>query len=862
MADPRFLRLRTLFDQALELDPADQEAFADHACAADTDLREELGRLLRRHRDKRTLTDRPVLPALDVALREALPEAFVEGRMVGPFRIIEIIGDGGMGRVYRATRDDGEVQQDVAIKLIRGQLMNPALLARFSVERRMLAALNHPNICRFLDAGGLSDGSPYVVMELVDGQPLYDYCDEHRLGLEQRLQLLRKVVAAVAHAHRQLIVHRDIKSSNVLVDRHGEPKLLDFGIAKSLDERDHQQTSTSDRFFTPANAAPEQLRGEPVGVGCDIYGLGLLAYGLLCGRPPFDFDALRAGEVERLLLDVPPPPMSRRVNMLEAHSARQRGLASSRALVAGLRGDLDAIVATCLRKAASERYRSAEQLDADLGAVLAGRPLRVRRGERFYRARKFVARHRLPVMLVAVLATTWVAGSVLVAWQAFSLAEQRDRVTHERDRAQQLVTLLKESFIGADPARFAGDSVRLGDVLDLARPRIESLHDSQPAVYASLAATLSEVDLALSRDSSAMDLASRGIEAIRRTGSDPALERTLLLTQAVAATRMGDHDSAVTLLDEVRRRDSAVEPDWMVAAGTSLGRRAMYDESVSLLTRAVATLAARPPVDHLSTSARHELIYALRLQESLDAALQESEATLAWQLGDLPPSHPNVVRTRLYRADILAALGNAEDAFHEASAIHASVVSAYGSQSAIAGRTGMSLATALRALGRDDEAIAQYRAAVEVWRATLGANHAQTIRATFNLAYTLKNQPEASNEALDLLRSATAGAASRFGEAADSTSYMRSTLASELLDAGQAREALFLLSSAPALAGLEQILHSNRDHHRNLLTRAIDAAGCGQVQRADEAGIAAACRAALPHAESPLPDPQSPRIFD
>jgi eukaryotic-like serine/threonine-protein kinase len=822
MADPRFRQLQDLFEQAVDKDEAEQDAFADVACDGDPTLRDELCRLLRRHRARRVLSDRPVLPELESALREAVPAAFVEGRKVGPFRIIEPIGDGGMGRVYRAVREEGDVEQEVAIKLIRGELVNPALLARFSVERRVLAALNHPNICRFLDAGSLSDGTPFVVMELVCGKPLYEYCDEHRLDLAQRIRLLRKIVGAVAHAHHQLIVHRDIKSSNVLVDAHGEPKLLDFGIAKSLSGRDGQ-TLTSERFFTPGSAAPEQLRGEPAGVGCDIHALGALAYGLLCGRPPFDFEGLRPGEVERLLLEVPPQPVSQRAAEGSIDAALTRGFSTGAALARALRGELDSVVATCLRKSPAERYRSAEQLDADFAAVLEHRPVSARGSDVWYRARKFVARHRLSVALVSILTITLVAGASTVASQAYSLARQQDRIILERDRAQQLVELLKESFIGADPARVSGASVQLGDVLDSARPRVEALRASQPALYASLAATIAEVELGLGRDTVALKLAR---SALATLGDDPALSRSLLLLEARALTTMGDHTSAQMALAAVAQMDTVPQPDWMVANGRSLGRLGRYDEAIVTLEQAVEQLSDRSANDALAILARTELAYALDLSGDLAAAVAIIDEMLAWQARTYPSSHPSLLRTRIYRADLLRLLGMVEQSVQEARLVHGQVAEAYGAGSLMAASAAEVLANALDDSGATHDAIALTRELIETWSTRLGPTHARTIRTQFNLAMVLKKSPDAADDAIALLRKTVVAAESGFGLQANSTHHMRNALARLLLEQHQGEEALALLVSDSALAGIESMMPSNRNTYRELV--AVAAADCGR----------------------------------
>jgi serine/threonine protein kinase/tetratricopeptide (TPR) repeat protein len=823
----QFRRLRSLFDRALELDDTGREELLARTTADDPDLGVELGDLLHRYQSRQMLADAPPLGDLDAALRVAVPDAFAEGRTIGAFKLVEQIGDGGMGRVFRAQRDGGEIEQAVAIKLVRSELLNPALLKRFSTERRVLAGLNHPNICGFLDAGNLSDGTPYVVMELVDGEPLYDYCDRHRLDPSQRVRLLRRIAAAVGHAHGHLVVHRDIKSSNVLIQPDGEPKLLDFGIAKSLSGQDRQQTRTAERFFTPANAAPEQFRGEPVGVGCDIYALGVLAYELLSGRPPFDIDGLRAGEIERLLLDVPPPPMSARAVTAGPDVANRRALPDVGTLARTLSGDLDSIVATCLRKSPEERYSSIELLDADLGAVLERRPIRARRGDRRYRIRKFVERHRLAVTLAATLALTFVIGATLVAWQAISLAEQRNRVVLERDRAQQAVQLLQDAFVSADPAQLSGGSVSTRDVLAAARPRISALSETRPDLYASLAATLADVELKLGLEADAAELANGGIAAARRI-DDTASLRQLLLIAGNSLASTGDLMQAGALLDEVRAMDASEQPDWMVAQGHLLRShgRDRRDDTLALLERAVSALDSRGPTDELANRARWEWVLALRQSGDYAAAVERIEATLAWQRAQLPEGHPRVVLSRLHRMDLLRLQGEHDAAVREGREVYDQIVSVYGATSPLAARAGAALGLALLGAGELEQAIDAYDLSRRTWERSFGPNHPQTVTATFNLSSMYAQRSDPAAQALALARQAAAGAEVAFGPASNRAAYMRIALARKLIAAGESAEAMQWLTSEAAIAGHAGAVERNRSEHLKLLREAAQRGGC------------------------------------
>ncbi|MEZ5484064.1 MAG: serine/threonine-protein kinase [Lysobacteraceae bacterium] len=739
-----------------------------------------------------------------------------------------MIGDGGMGRVYRGMRDDGEVVQEVAVKLVRSELLNPALLARFSVERRLLAALNHPNICRFLDAGKLDDGTPYVAMEYVPGRPLLEFCTIHRLDLAARVRLLRKVTGAVAHAHRQLIVHRDIKSSNVLVGEDGEPKLLDFGIGTILDRGDdsRERTRTAERFLTPSNAAPEQLRGEPTGVGCDIHALGLLSYELLCGKPAFDVSGLSAGEIERLLVFVPPPLMSHRAESGSVEAAQERAFATPRSLATSLRNDLDAIVATCLRKSPAERYPSAEQLDADLARWLERRPVRARGDDRWYRLRKFVARHQVPVLLASLLTAVLVSAVSVVSWQAVRLADERNVAIDERDRSREVVALLRDAFTSADPARVSGGDMRARDVLAAARPRIEAWRESRPELYASLAATVAEVELGLTLDADAAQLATRAIDTAQQAGVTAAVLRTLFRVKAEASIGLGEYDTAQRALDSMAALDGNPAPDWLVAKARLAYERRQFDDALALLHRANAALSDRGPDDELATRARWEHVQALRRAGRYQAAIAVLDATLDWQLTALPEQHARVALSRLQRIDLLRQSGNLDGAAVEAEAAHRDVLAAYGNRSAMAARSGAALGMALYFADRIEEGVDAYAEARQAWIRVLGPSHPQSMRASYNLASMVEPLPGRSREAGTLFADALRAAEEHDGVATNRTVYMRLGLARWLAGQHDWTEVAKLLTSDKAREGVPAADPDNRREHLELLRSSLAHIDC------------------------------------
>ena len=286
MNSERWQHVKQVLDGALAVGSGEQPAYLDRACKGDAELRSEVESLLLHHHKAESgfLSQRsPILQMPSPAADRAFTRI---GLRVGVYELIEEIGKGGMGEVYRAARADGQYEKQVAVKLVRGGLDTASVLERFRHERQILASLDHPNIGRLLDGGTTDEGLPYLVMELIAGTPIDQHCDEHKLSITERLKLFRPVCAAVQYAHQHLVIHRDIKPSNVLVTADGIPKLLDFGIAKILDPSGSQETTVS-HALTPEYASPEQVRGDPITTATDVYSLGVILYQLLTGHSPY-----------------------------------------------------------------------------------------------------------------------------------------------------------------------------------------------------------------------------------------------------------------------------------------------------------------------------------------------------------------------------------------------------------------------------------------------------------------------------------------------------------------------------------------------------------------------------------------------
>lgn len=313
MNPEQWKRVKTLLDQAIALDPEGRREFLDHECDGDTELRREIESLLASH--EHAGGDFLNTPAAD--LRASLPPGPTRvGSRIGAYNIVQEIGRGGMGEVYRAGRADGHYEKEVAIKLVRGGYDSAAVLERFRHERQILASLDHPNIARLLDGGTTEDGIPYLVMELIEGIPIDQYCDAQRLAVSERLRLFLQVCSAVQYAHQRLVIHRDIKPGNILVTRDGVPKLLDFGIAKLLDPTSTSETTMANPM-TPEYASPEQIRGEPITTATDVYSLGVVLYHLLTRRSPYPRKTNVPHELARVICEHEPERPSSVIRRLE-----------------------------------------------------------------------------------------------------------------------------------------------------------------------------------------------------------------------------------------------------------------------------------------------------------------------------------------------------------------------------------------------------------------------------------------------------------------------------------------------------------------------------------------------------------------
>ncbi len=466
MNQEQWQRVKQFVDQVILTDPGERSAFLDAACGEDGELRWEVESLLAAHEQAGTNFLKE--PAVDLNSAVSARAARARSRL-GVYQIIDQLGHGGMGEVYRAARADGQYDKQVAIKLVRVGLDTSFLLERFRHERQILASLDHPNIARLLDGGTTESGTPYLVMELLEGVPIDQYCDEHKLSVTQRLQLFLQVCRAVQYAHQRLVIHRDLKPSNVLVTKEGVPKLLDFGIAKILDQSGDAQT-TLGQSMTPEYASPEQICGETITTASDVYSLGIVLYQLLTGCSPYGVNTNTPHELSRAILETEPqrpsnvvlkpkvvPPGNTKIN---AEPLSNAGEGSPAKLRRRLLGDIDNILLMALRKEPQRRYASVEQFAEDIRRHLTGLPVMAAKDSWNYRTGKFVRRHRAGIIAVGLALVGLIVGVGLIVREARIARAERERADQRfndvRKLAHSLIFELHDSISdlpGSTPAR-------------------------------------------------------------------------------------------------------------------------------------------------------------------------------------------------------------------------------------------------------------------------------------------------------------------------------------------------------------------------------------------------------------------------
>ena len=782
MTPSKYERVRELFLAAREAPPEQRAAFLAQACGADDELRGEVESLLANDVRDDTFLQTPAL-GRSFAVRgpESLAEPGVENArragtggplppvplpaQVGQYRIIELMGQGGMGVVYRAEQENP--RRTVALKVIRPGLQSGDLLRRFAHEAQVLGLLQHPGIAQVFEAGTADTGfgpQPFFAMELVRGRPLAEYAEAGRLDVRQRLELLAKVCDAVQHAHQKGVIHRDLKPANILVDDQGQPKILDFGVARATDadlRATTPETLPGQIIGTLAYMSPEQISGDPgrLDTRSDVYSLGVIGYELLTGRVPLDLSTKTIPQAARTIAEEEPPSLG--------------------TLNRAFRGDLATIVGKALEKDKDRRYQSASELAEDIRRFLADEPILARPATTFYQLHKFAKRNKPLVAGVLVAFVALVVGVIGTTTQAVRAIEERNRARAaeqiaeqrraaaetEAQKVQTINEFINAMLASADPGR-EGRDVRVVDMLKRAAQELETTLASQPEIEAALRDTIGMTYLGLGQARDA----------------EPHLRRALTTRLELLGPEHADTLRSMTNL------------------GMVLLETGELAESADLLQRVLEARRRIQGAEHPQTlDAMGNFANALQRRGSVTEAEALWREALTWQRRVLSPDDPQLATVLNNLGQLLKQLRRPQEAeplLREALEVY---LATYGEEHPQTLATLGNLAMTLKSLRRDAEAETLLRRIVDVRRRTLG-EHPALYMALSNLARVLEDQGRGA-EAEPLAREALEGMRAAIGPEEESTLVAENNLASLLVALGRAAEAEPLYEELRAAAG-------------------------------------------------------------
>jgi len=845
MDSARWERIQDLFHEAATLPASDRPAYLERACRGDSSLVDDVMAMLAADAAGESMLDRGIAAAASGVLDADVPPALRES--FGAYSITELLGEGGMGVVYLARRND--LGTLAAIKILRDAWLSPSRRDRFASEQRTLAHLNHPSIARLYDAGSLPDGTPWFVMEYVRGRPLTEYADAHASTIAQRLRLVRSVCDAVLHAHRHAIIHRDLKPSNILVTDDGEIKLLDFGIAKPLESLDGpgDRTRTGMQLMTPAYAAPEQLRGGRVGIHTDVYSMGVILYELLAGHLPLDVAGRTPAELAQIIEQQGPERLS--VALSRAGGASPGARERARSLHRGALADLDVLCHTAMHKEPSRRYLTVEALIRDIDHYLRGEPLEARADSTRYRAGKFVRRNW---RAVGAAAAAMLAIILLVVFYTVRVTAARNAALAEAARTQRVQAFMTNLFEGGDESVGPADSLRVVTLIDRGVQEARSL-DGEPAIQADLLATLGGLYEKLGNLSRADSLLTASL--VRRRAlygpEHPDVGESLVALGLLRADQARLPEAEQLIRDGlamVKRSLPETHPA-IASASAALGRvlqnRGAYAQAIPVLEEVVRDREAADTASPDLASALNELANthfyaghflvsdslnrrALEIYRNLYGAGHPLVADNLINLGAIQDEFGNYDETeRLYRqaldinrrwygndhfetASNLTLLGRvlvkeerldeAEDALRQALVIQERV---YGPVHPQVASTLNELGNVALARKRLDDAEASFRRMLDIYRNVYGDNHYLLAVAMSNIA-TVRMRRNDFTGAERLMHEVV----SRFTRSL-SPEHMNTGIARTKLGRTLVKQGRFAEAAAESRAGYEILLRQN-----------------------------------------------------
>lgn len=842
--------IQQYFHECLDLPIKKQQQFLINLRTKNSDIADEVEKLLNAHHSSGTFLE-----------DEVLDENFIfKGDRIGPWKIVREIGRGGMSSVYLASRDDGQFEREVAIKFLHGLIPGQSMHKRLKLEQQILASLQHKNIAQLFDAGVTEEGRPYFILEYIDGEPITEWCKNHKLDFLERLKIFEQVCEAVQYAHQRLIVHRDLKPTNILVDKQGKVKLLDFGIAKILEEEPQASeplTRTGMFLMTPEYASPEQVRGETITTSTDVYALGLILCEILTGSLPYDVSEKNTLEIASVITDTPPARPSSIVGDRSGSNGASRILKKNylnrTQLKKYLKGDLDTIILKSLRKEPDRRYGSADQLLQDIHHYQKKEPITARPENPGYLAKKFIQRNRTAVSAAAIIAI------FLIAAVIFSLIQARNTEI-ERQKTEQVNAFLQEMLASPNPYE-DGIDVKVIDILDRTADRIDEELGDQPAVEAGVRHTLGityrelgQIDQALSHLNRALELRdelyspphselSETQAELGKTeelaGNYAAADSLLNLAfqadlslygreSTIAAARisdlgslkweMGELDEAEDLLRESLELEQKLREPNHERIAISLGNLATLrsdqgfnQEALELYQRELEILRENYP-DDMHPSIPQALSHiGILLDDS-----EQFEESKAMHLRALElfkelkgEDHPDVVYAMNNLASVMTKMGDTDKALSmrvEAAELYEGI---FGPEHPNLGIQYNNIAFTKRNMGDLEGAKESYRRAIEIWQAGLPPDHPFLAYGYHNLASVQMTQ-NSYTDALPNFQKAYDIRTKHLDPASPERALTTSMLGDCLAALGRAEEAEPLLTE-----GYKMLLQSLGEEHSN-----------------------------------------------
>ncbi len=742
MNEKRWQKIESLFSHALSLEDEARESFLRKECKNDDALYQEVKSLLAEDDNVHSLLENsPIRPG---NFNDSFNDDYI-GKSVGPYSIEEKIAMGGMGTVYRASRNDGVYENQVAIKIIHSGLRNPTFVQRFQRERQILAGLNHANVAHLLDGGVSEDGAPYFVMEYVDGVPVTTYARERKLPISQRLDLFLQICDAVHFAHTHLVIHRDLKPGNILVTKAGRVKLLDFGIAKFFDAEQGTSsfstlTHTGGAPFTPEYAAPEQIAQQDISTATDVYALGVILYELLCDTRPFTFMEKNLLDIQKIIENkVPEKPSTTCVTRAKAfpHDKKQ--------LVRLLKGDLDAICLKALKKEPNLRYGSVDLMKIDIERHLARLPIQAFDDHFSYYLSKFLSRHK---GIVTLAASFLLAVILLVTFYTFELRQETARAHQEASKAEEVAEFLKTLFDAASPEHVVDKEPNATDLLRAGTRNVENDLIDQPAVQAEMFTILGDVYRRMARYEKAEKLVNKSLERNLTTFGEQS-EAVALNYQTLGKLmlELGRYEQAEThllkaqnLLPFVINDVESFESDVLILQADLAYQYREMEKADSLYARAYDIIESDPEASPARASimnARASIARRLGDYEQSEKLYQSALVMRKELLGD---EHADVAHTlnhlaRLY--DFMGEYRKAEAYAREGLALREKIFG-FNHQETAASMS--NLANILLHQDKLPAAEKYFRSTLKAFKSVVGEEHPYTSSTISNLANVLYEQ--------------------------------------------------------------------------------------------------------------------------